>query len=241
MASMRLSNVCMITLICTILLITIEAFSPTAAFTNLHPTASIKSRDKFSLTNNRKDAGHFRSVISVKAVGSKNDELVVIPASYRLGLQFGLIGLLLDQIPYIQFLLGLPVTLLSILFLVQSSRIRFIFSEDSFELRSGGDALKNSGENKIVGGENVWSYDSFVNWEFFPKGWIDQPQGPILGYFKETQTPSEKWDTGPGKIANSDEFIEENGAVPGQVHFFPVLCDAQLLRSEFEKRNCAKL
>ena len=241
MVSTRLSNVWLISVICAVLLATNEAFSPTAAFTKSHPVSSIQSQDNFSLTSNRKDVGNCRTVVSIKATRSQNDELVVIPASYRLGLQFGLIGLLLDQIPYIQFLLGLPVTLLSILFLVQASRIRFIFSEDSFELRSGGDALKNSGENKIVGGENVWSYDSFVNWEFFPKGWIDQPQGPVLAYFKETQTPSEMWGTGPGKIANSDEFIEENGAVPGQVHFFPVLCNAQLLRAEFEKRNCAKL
>eukprot|EP00971_Amphidinium_carterae_P043204 849987-Amphidinium_carterae.1 len=30
------------------------------------------------------------------------------------------------------------------------------------------------GENIVVGGENRWSYSSFVNWEFFPKGWVEQ-------------------------------------------------------------------
>ena len=39
-----------------------------------------------------------------------------------------------------------------------------------------------------------WTYDSFANWEFFPEGWIDQPQGPVLVYFKETQTPEDQWD-----------------------------------------------
>lgn len=35
-----------------------------------------------------------------------------------------------------------------------------------------------------MGGENCWTYDSFVNYDFFPEGWIDKPQGPILVYFK---------------------------------------------------------
>mmetsp|Transcript_31258 Transcript_31258/g.44389 ORF Transcript_31258/g.44389 Transcript_31258/m.44389 type:complete len:89 (+) Transcript_31258:79-345(+) len=76
--------------------------------------------------------------------------------------------------------------------------------------------------------------------QFFPKGWIDQPQGPVLVYFKETQTPSEKWMEGPGESANSEEAISK-GAVPGQVHFFPVICDAKQLREEFQKRGCPKL
>jgi hypothetical protein len=92
----------------------------------------------------------------------------------------------------------------------------------------------------VVGGANRWTYDSFVNYDFFPKGWIDQPQGPILVYFKETQTPSDMWNEGPGKSANSEEKIAA-GAVPGQVHFFPALCDTNQLRAEFEKRGCAKL
>jgi len=83
-------------------------------------------------------------------------------------------------------------------------------------------------------------YDSFVNYAFFPEGWIDQPQGPILVYFKETQTPEAEWDVGPGKSANGADAIAK-GAVPGQVHFFPALCDTKQLRDEFERRGCAKL
>ena len=86
--------------------------------------------------------------------------------------------------------------------------------QDSFELKTS--SGEDTGENIVVGGENKWAYDSFVNWEFFPKGWIDQPQGPILVYFKETQTPQEEWDVGPGQQANSPEALAA-GAKRGQV------------------------
>ena len=49
-----------------------------------------------------------------------------------------------------------------------------------------------------------------------PQGWIDQPQGPILVYFKETQTPEGEWEVGPGQSANSAEALAK-GAVRGQV------------------------
>lgn len=150
------------------------------------------------------------------------------------------LGLVFEPfVPYVPFVLGGPVTLLGVLFLVQTFRVRFVFTDDAFELKMGDD-LKDTGENIVVGGENSWSYDSIVNWEFFPKGWIDQPQGPILVYFKETQTPSDQWNVGPGEKANSDEALA-NGAVPGQVHFFPALCNTKQLREEFTKRGVAKL
>ena len=165
---------------------------------------------------------------------------VVIAPDYKLAAIFLTAGLTLDTIPYLQLLPGPFITLLGVLFLVQTYRIRFIFDQDAFELVQGGDNLQSSGENVIVGGANRWTYDSFVNYDFFPKDWIDQPQGPILVYFKETQTPRDKWDEGPGKSANSEEAIA-NGATPGQVHFFPALCDTKQLRAEFARRGCAKL
>ena len=75
---------------------------------------------------------------------------------------------------------------------VQAKRIRFVFDETSFELKtasltassSGEEVLQDSGENVVVGGANRWTYDSFVNWDFFPS-----EKFPILVYFKETQTP----------------------------------------------------
>lgn len=165
---------------------------------------------------------------------------VIIRPDFRLSVYFLALGGALDTIPYAQLTIGPFVTLLGLLFLVQTTRVRFVFDSTSFELKSGGDSLTSSGENVVVGGENRWRYDSFVNWEFFPKGWIDQPQGPILVYFKENQTPAEKWNLGPGAKANSVEAINR-GAQPGQVHFFPVICDAKQLREQFIKRKCNKL
>ena len=99
----------------------------------------------------------------------------------------------------------------------------------------GDQSLGKTGENFAVGGENRWAYSSFVNWDFFPSADL-----PVLVYFKETQTPQDQWGTGPGQMANSDDAMAK-GAVPGQVHFFPALCDVKQLRSEFQKRGCQKL
>jgi hypothetical protein len=165
-----------------------------------------------------------------------NDEAVVIDQDFRLAAIFLGGGLLLDQLPILQFTLGPLITLLGVLFLVQTFRIRFICDDSSFELLSGG----KTNDNIVVGGENRWAYKEFVNYDFFPEGWIDQPQGPILVYFKETQTPSDTWNSGPGSLANSDPLLAK-GAKPGQAHFFPALCNCQQLKAEWERRGCTKL
>lgn len=72
----------------------------------------------------------------------------------------------------------------------QATRVKFIFGPDALEVRIG----NAESENKFVGGENKWAYDTFTNWEFWWPGF------PILVYFKETQTKPE-----------------------GQIHFFPVI------------------
>ena len=116
------------------------------------------------------------------------------------------------------------------------------------------------GENVVVGGANRWAYNTFVNYETFPKGW----DVPILVYFKETQTPESQWGVGPGEMANSadqctnqisrrfsapDSLVDlrtgaeaiANGAVKGQVHFFPAICNAKQITDEFARRGCGKL
>ena len=80
---------------------------------------------------------------------------------------------------------SLPLLLFSVFLLIQTSRVRFVFEDGAFRLQNAKpftDELESSGENFVVGGENSWSYDSFVNWEFFPRAF------PILVYFKETQS-----------------------------------------------------
>mmetsp|Transcript_46110 Transcript_46110/g.84485 ORF Transcript_46110/g.84485 Transcript_46110/m.84485 type:complete len:237 (+) Transcript_46110:47-757(+) len=167
---------------------------------------------------------------------------VVIKEDYTLAAVFLSLGALLCVlVPYLGLGLGAIILLLGVLFYVQTGRVRFCFDGDAMEVKTiDGEQLEKTGENIVVGGENRWSYSSFVNWEFFPKGWVEQGLPPILVYFKETQTPEESWNQGPGAQANSPEAVAK-GAIPGQVHFFPCVCDAQQIKAEFEKRGCKKI
>jgi hypothetical protein len=169
-------------------------------------------------------------------------ETVVIEPDFRVAALFLSLGVVLDLVPYLQLTLGPLVTALGVLFLVQTYRIRFIFDDSSLELVTVGYGtdLQSSGENVVVGGANRWKCDSIVNYDFFPKGWIDGPVGPVLVYFKETQTPSDKWGEGPGNAANDAAKIASGQIVAGQVHFFPAVCNGQQIRAEFEKRGCGK-
>lgn len=170
---------------------------------------------------------------------------VTIASDFRVAGALLAAAYLLDQIPYIQLTLGPIVTLLGVLFLLQSFRVRFVFNDQNeLELMTVKDVLtgttESSGENVVVGGENIWACDTIVNYDFFPP--IDSsPVGPILVYFKETQTDSKLWNEGPGLLANNKEKIEAGEAVAGQVHFFPAVCNAEQIREEFEKRGCGKL
>ncbi|KAL3631970.1 hypothetical protein CASFOL_024954 [Castilleja foliolosa] len=94
---------------------------------------------------------------------------------------------------------GVPVGLLGLLLLVQTTRVRFMFDEEALEVKVG-EQLQDSGENAFVGGKNRWKYSTFVNWELWWPGF------PILVYFKETQTKPE-----------------------GQIHFFPVIFNGKQL------------
>mmetsp|Transcript_55333 Transcript_55333/g.59948 ORF Transcript_55333/g.59948 Transcript_55333/m.59948 type:complete len:212 (+) Transcript_55333:28-663(+) len=174
-----------------------------------------------------------------EAVAVPQYEPVTIDNDFRVAGLFLVVGGLFDFIPYLQVSLGPILTVLGLLFLVQGFLVTFQFNENNeLELLSGG--KKEVGENKIVGGANVWSCDTIVNYDFFPPIG-SSPIGPILVYFKETQTPSEKWNEGPGASANNPEKIASGVAVPGQVHFFPAVCNAEQICEEFEKRQCGKL
>jgi len=167
-------------------------------------------------------------------------EPVTIDPDYTVAGLFLGAGILLDQVPYLQLLPGPLITALGVLFLIQTTRIRFRFTADNqFELINVNPItgeMSDSGENVVVGGANVWSIDSIVNYDFFSAGPVC-----ILVYFKETQTPSEKWNEGPGAKANNAEKIAAGQAVAGQVHFFPAVCKVDQLRNEFIKRNTAQL
>lgn len=149
-----------------------------------------------------------------------------------LGLIFGIPGSPLKS-RVTAILGGIPLTLFALFLAYQTTTLRFTFDESNFSLvKSSGES---TGENVVVGGENVWGYDKFVNYDFFPS-----QSFPILVYFKETQTPAEYWNIGPGESANSEEALAK-GAVPGQVHFFPAIGNSNQLLNGFEKHNCAKI
>ncbi len=133
---------------------------------------------------------------------------VVIDPDYTLAASFGIIGISIivsDHGGVGGVVGGGFVSLLASLFAVQATRLRFVFDETCFELKTldsiYSTELRDSGENIIVGGANRWGYDSFVNWDFYPS-----PSLPILVYFKETQTKRTD-----GKGSGDD----------GQIHFFP--------------------
>ena len=128
---------------------------------------------------------------------------------------------------------GIPLALFALFLAYQTTNIRFTFDDKNFSLVKAN--MESSGDNFVVGGENVWAYDKFVNYDIFPSRSF-----PILVYFKEQQTPEEFWNVGPGEKANSPEAIS-NGAVPGQVHFFPAIANTEDIIKGFEKHNCAKL
>lgn len=61
------------------------------------------------------------------------------------------------------YLAGIPLTLFGLFLAFQTATLRFTFDENNFSLvRSNGES---SGENVVVGGENVWAYDKFVNYD----------------------------------------------------------------------------
>ena len=118
---------------------------------------------------------------------------------------------------------------------------QFIFGEEDFYVKIGLGAeedLRDSLENWAVGGENRWPFSSFTNWCFFPAPKGDKAAEadggvpfPILVYFKETHTPQEKWNEGPGAM-------DKVGG--GQIHFFPCVVDWEEAACLFEKKGCAR-
>jgi hypothetical protein len=146
---------------------------------------------------------------------------VVVDSDYTLAAAFAVVGVSIiaaDRGGVGGALGGGFVTLLASLFAVQASRVRFVFDETCFELKTvdsvGSAELRDSGENIVVGGANRWAYESFVNWDFFPS-----PSFPILVYFKETQTP------GP------------DGSGDGQIHFFPAIANCKQLKEQVGARD----
>lgn len=123
---------------------------------------------------------------------------------------------------------------------MQTMKTRVVFNRGTFELNTvtnsvlGLEADKGlkpkECKNYVLGTNNEWRYDSFVNWEFFPS--IDFP---ILIYFKETQTPPEM------QIKGSLGGRQMDRRNNGQMHFFPAFANVRQVREQFEAHGCKKI
>ena len=82
--------------------------------------------------------------------------------SLALGAAFGVPGSPLKS-KLSAFIGGVPLFLFGLFLAFQTTTLRFTFDDDNFSLvKSNGESL---GENVVVGGENVWAYNKFVNYD----------------------------------------------------------------------------
>ena len=165
----------------------------------------------------------------------KSNDVIIVAPDYTLGAAFLATGSLMNAIHVP--VLGVPTAILGALFAFQASQVKFVFDDEAMEVRIGED-LMEARENWAVGGENRWKYEYFTNWTFFPANGVDgRTEGdfpfPILAYFKETETPEDKWAAGPG------QFDKNPGT--GQMHFFPCVVDADELAYIWEQKKCARM
>jgi hypothetical protein len=115
---------------------------------------------------------------------------------------------------------------------VQTSRVRCVFEKDAFEfynvvgagldLEKGAKLVKKP-NNYVADTENRWSYDSIINYGFFPS-----EDFPVICYFKETATDQAKWNRW---FAAFDSYGR------GQPHFFPGICNVHKFKAEMEARG----
>jgi NIMA (never in mitosis gene a)-related kinase len=158
-------------------------------------------------------------------------DLTVIDASYNLAAGAAVVGTICGVLENFKGPTGkvfgagaIVFTLFGGFVAFQTSNLRFKFDESSFSLvKADGSSV---GENVVVGGENSWKYNTFVNYDFLPS-----EDFPILVYFKETQTPSDAWVEAPIVVDNAE----------GQAHFFPAIANTAQLKEQFELHNCKKL
>mmetsp|Transcript_10618 Transcript_10618/g.21849 ORF Transcript_10618/g.21849 Transcript_10618/m.21849 type:complete len:228 (+) Transcript_10618:58-741(+) len=205
------------------------------AFTSSSPLAKVNTRvsiDPTSVAQSFVAEALSSSSLSAAPVEIIEPSYNLALGSLALGAAFGVPGSPLKS-KLSAFLGGIPLTLFGLFLAFQTTTLRFTFDDKNFALLRSN--LESTGENVVVGGENAWAYDKFVNYDLFPSRSF-----PILVYFKETQTPEEFWNVGPGEQANSPEAIAK-GAIPGQVHFFPAIGNTEDLIKGFENHGCAKI
>jgi len=122
----------------------------------------------------------------------------------------------------------------------QTMRTRCVFNKETFELKTVTNEVlglqRDKGlkpkeyQNYVLGTNNEWRYDTFVNYDFFPC-----IQLPILVYFKETQTPENM------QLKGSIGAHQMDRRNNGQMHWFPAFANPSQLREQFEAHGCNKI
>lgn len=184
---------------------------------------------------------------SAKAAASSDEAKIdyVVDRDYNVPLTLLLVGIWLTMFHpsdslFIDYLGGAFHLWFGSFIGMQTMRTRAVFNKNTFELKTVTNNVlglqRDKGlkpkeyKNYVLGTNNEWRYDSFVNWDFFPC-----IQLPILVYFKETQTPKEmqiKGSLGAQQMDRRDN---------GQMHWFPAYADARQLREQFEAHKCTKI
>ena len=82
--------------------------------------------------------------------------------SLALGAAFGVPGSPLKS-KLSAFLGAIPLTLFGLFLAYQTTTLRFTFDDDNFSLVKSN--LESTGENVVVGGENVWANNKVVNYD----------------------------------------------------------------------------
>ena len=110
------------------------------------------------------------------------DPITVVDPSYNLAAGAATLGLAAGVLENFKGATGklfgglaIVFTLIGGFFAYQTATLRFTFDENNFALTSSLDGGK-IGKNEIVGGENKWTYKSFLNYDFLPS-----EEFPILG------------------------------------------------------------
>jgi hypothetical protein len=97
---------------------------------------------------------------------------------------------------------------------------RFKFTDEAFSIvRADGSSI---GDNPVMGGSYEWPFSNIVEYKVFPNERL-----PILLYFKENKTPADQCVAAPVSISTS----------PGQVHIFPIIGNADQLRTNLQLHN----
>jgi hypothetical protein len=74
-----------------------------------------------------------------------------------------------------RLLLGVPLLILGLALVVQTTRIKFVFGPSKMNV-----ALKKSGQLEFIRG---WAYSQIKYWDIYPS-----PSFPILAYFRESES-----------------------------------------------------